>query len=72
MVTEENRSYKGKCLDCSSSLELYEIDFEKRRRVMQCRQCGLYHLYKRDFFGKWKLIKASRVSNMWRKDSKEK
>jgi len=27
----------------------------------------LYHFYKKDFFGHWKLIKAGKVSDLWRK-----
>ena len=61
------KTYRGKCVDCGSPLELYEIDFKKSRRIMQCTRCGLYHLYKKDFVGKWKLVKASRVSDLWRK-----
>jgi len=65
-----DKTYIGKCVDCGSPLELYEIDYEKGRRIMQCPQCGLYHFYKKDFFGKWKLVKAGRVSDLWRKQSK--
>ena len=64
---KNDKTYGGKCVDCGSPLELYEIDFKKSRRIMQCTRCGLYHLYKKDFFGKWKLAKASRVSDLWRK-----
>jgi DNA-directed RNA polymerase subunit RPC12/RpoP len=55
-----------KCIDCGSPLELYEVDFDKGRRIMQCKRCGLYHFYKKDFFGKWKLVKAGRVSDLWK------
>jgi DNA-directed RNA polymerase subunit RPC12/RpoP len=65
-----DKTYIGKCIDCGSSLELYEIDFDKSKRIMQCTRCGLYHFYKKDFLGKWKLVKAGRVSDLWRKPSK--
>lgn len=61
------RTYSGECLDCGSHLELYEIDFERGRRIMQCTRCGLYPFYRKDFFGKWKLVKAGRVSDLWKK-----
>ncbi|MEM3566132.1 MAG: hypothetical protein QXK18_04590 [Candidatus Bathyarchaeia archaeon] len=56
-----------KCVECGTSLELYEMDYEKSRRIMQCPQCGLYHFYRKDFFGNWKLVKVGRVSDLWRK-----
>ena len=67
MSGESGRTYTGKCVDCGSPLVLYEMDFEKNRRVMQCTRCGLFHLYKKDFFGRWKLVKAGRVSDLLRK-----
>lgn len=67
---DKERTYVGDCVDCGSPLELYEVDFEKNRRILQCTQCGLFHLYKKDFLGKWKLVKAGRVSDLWRKKSK--
>jgi DNA-directed RNA polymerase subunit RPC12/RpoP len=65
-MNEREKTYTGKCIDCGSSLELYEIDFKGEQRIMQCTHCGLYHFYKKDFFGRWKLVKASRVSDLWR------
>lgn len=70
MNVKSNKSFKGKCVDCGSSLELFEINFEKRQRIMQCTHCGLYHFYKKDFFGKWKLVRAGRVSDLGRKSPK--
>ncbi len=67
MSGESDRAYSGKCVDCGSPLVLYEMDFEKSRRVMQCTRCGLFHFYKKDFFGRWKLAKVGRVSDLWRK-----
>jgi len=67
MNGKTKKTYTGKCVDCGMSLELYEIDFKKRQRIMQCTRCGLYHFYKKSFFGKWKLVKACRVSDLWRK-----
>ena len=66
-LTEETRKHTGKCVDCDSPLELYELNFEKHRKVLRCQRCGLFHLFKRDFFGKWKLVKAAKVSKMWDK-----
>jgi len=70
MDSDADKTYTGECVDCGSLLELYEIDFEKDRRIMHCTNCGLYHFYKKDFLGKWKLVKASRVSDFWKKGSK--
>jgi len=66
-MREEMRTHTGKCVDCGSTLELYEIDFEKGRRVLICQRCGLFHLYEKDFFGRWKLVKAAKVSDLLRK-----
>ncbi len=66
-LTEEPRKHTGKCVDCGSPLELYELDFKKQRKVLKCQRCGLFHLYKKDFFGKWKLVKAAKVSGLWDK-----
>lgn len=57
-----------KCVGCQASLELYEIEFDKNRRTLQCTTCGLYHFYKKNFLGKWKLLKASRISDFWKKE----
>jgi DNA-directed RNA polymerase subunit RPC12/RpoP len=67
MSSDTDKTYSGECVNCGSPLELYEIDFDKNRRIMQCTKCGLFHFYKKDFLGKWKLIKASRVSDLLKK-----
>jgi DNA-directed RNA polymerase subunit RPC12/RpoP len=67
MSAETGKTYPGACVDCGSPLTLYEMDFEKNRRILQCTQCGLFHFYKKDFLGKWKLVKAGRVSGLWKK-----
>jgi len=67
MNAEADRTYGGECVDCGSPLVLYEADFEKNRQILQCTRCGLYHFYRKDFLGKWKLVKAGRVSDLWRK-----
>jgi DNA-directed RNA polymerase subunit RPC12/RpoP len=67
MSSDTDKTYSGECVNCGSPLELYEIDFDKNVRIMQCTKCGLYHFYKKDFLGKWKLIKASRVSDLLKK-----
>lgn len=48
----------GKCKNCNYPLEIYEIDFKKNRKTLRCQRCGLYHIYKKDFVGKWKLQKV--------------
>lgn len=67
MSAETGRTYKSECVDCGSPLEFYEIDFDKGRQIMQFACRGLYHSYKKAFFGKWKLVKAGCVSDLWMK-----
>ena len=59
-MTEGKRRHTGKCYDCSEPLELFEIDIQKSTKIMVCRSCGLFHYYKKDFIGNYKLIKASK------------
>jgi DNA-directed RNA polymerase subunit RPC12/RpoP len=70
MSRETDKTFGGKCVDCGSPLGLYEVDFEKNRRIMQCSKCGLFHFYRKDLLGKWKLVKAGRVPDLWRRPSK--
>jgi DNA-directed RNA polymerase subunit RPC12/RpoP len=70
MSDEKGKALKGKCARCNSPLELYEIDFEKGRRIMKCTECGLFHLYRRDFLGKWKLVRAGQTPDSLREPSK--
>jgi uncharacterized C2H2 Zn-finger protein len=39
---------------------LYEIDMEKGTRILRCPVCGLFHFYKKDFFGGWKTLKVTK------------
>jgi len=48
----------NKCKNCDYPLEIYEIDFKKNKKMLKCQRCGLYHYYKKDFVGKWKLQKV--------------
>lgn len=48
----------SRCQNCDYPLELYEVDFKKNTKVLRCQRCGLYHYYKKDLVGKWKLQKA--------------
>jgi transcription elongation factor Elf1 len=51
----------NKCTNCNYPLEVYEIDFKKNRKVLKCQRCGLYHFYKKDLVGRWKLQRAKRA-----------
>ncbi|NIR13296.1 MAG: hypothetical protein GWN86_04830 [Desulfobacterales bacterium] len=62
-VFPEQKEFKGKCVDCHGSLELYEVDFKNKTKILLCKRCGLLHLYKKSFFGGWKLVKARKVSD---------
>jgi predicted nucleic-acid-binding Zn-ribbon protein len=50
----------GKCKNCDYSLEVYGIDFKKNRKILKCQRCGLYHYYKKDIVGKWRLQKVAK------------
>ena len=62
---EAQRKHTGRCIDCGAVLQLYKLDLKKGRRMLVCSRCGLYHFYKKDFLGKWKLLQASKVDDMW-------
>ena len=53
----------GKCVDCHGSLDLYEVDFKNKTRVLLCKRCAMLHLYKKSFLGGWKLVKARKMSD---------
>ena len=52
--------YSDNCENCGNGLQLYELDSRKHVRVMRCQKCGMWHVYKRDVLGKWKLLKAQK------------
>ena len=63
-VTDEiERRYVGECCDCSGELELAELDIEKGTKIMKCQKCSLFHYYKKDLFGRWKLLRVSKYIN---------
>ena len=51
----------GSCCDCNGPLELFEIDLQKSTKIMMCRNCGLFHYYRKDFIGNYKLMKATKM-----------
>jgi len=58
----EQKEFRGKCVDCHGALELYEIDFKNKSKILICRRCSLLHLYTKSFLGGWKLVKARKMS----------
>jgi len=60
MIEEQKRKHTGKCVDCGNLTELFELDVRKGTRILKCQKCGLLHLYKKDFFGGWRFLKATR------------
>jgi Tfp pilus assembly ATPase PilU len=61
MVEErEQKRHIGKCFDCGGILELVELDMQGATKIMQCQDCHLFHLYKKDFLGKYKLLKVTK------------
>jgi len=55
------KTQKGRCRNCGSPLELYELDFRRSTKIMKCTRCSMLHVYKKDIIGKWKLLKAQKV-----------
>ena len=60
MTEETARKHTGKCYDCGGPLELFEMNLKKSTKIMLCQNCGLYHFYKKDFVGTFKLTKVSK------------
>jgi DNA-directed RNA polymerase subunit RPC12/RpoP len=60
MVEEKGKKHTGKCFDCGGPLELVELDIKKATKIMQCQNCGLFHFYKKDFFGKYSLLRVTK------------
>ena len=61
MTQDKTKKHVDKCYNCSSPTDLFEMDLQKQKKVMFCRGCGLFHYYKRDFFGNWELRKVSKT-----------
>ena len=61
LTEEKTRRHTGKCYDCSGPLELIEVDMQNSTKIMACQNCGLFHYFKKDFFGNYKLLKASKI-----------
>ncbi len=60
MTEEKSKKHTGKCYDCNGPLELFEMNLDKSTKIMLCQNCGLYHFYKKDFIGQYKLTKVSK------------
>jgi len=58
----EQKKFNGRCVDCHGALELYEVDFKNKSKILLCKQCGLLHLFSKSFLGGWKLVKARKTS----------
>jgi len=61
LLDSRPKAHTGKCRNCGYATELYEIDFKKDMRVLRCPRCGLFHFYKKDIIGRWRLLKAARL-----------
>jgi len=60
-LIESQKTQKGKCKCCGSSLELYELDVRRSQKILKCQRCGALHLYKKNIVGKWRLEKAQKI-----------
>jgi len=61
MEEGQRKKYSGKCINCGGALELVELDIQGAKKIMQCENCGLFHIYKKDFFGRYKLVKVTKL-----------
>jgi hypothetical protein len=61
---EEQRRHTGVCIDCGGKLELYLLDLKRSKRILLCTRCGLYHIYRKDMLGKWKIVKVAKVADL--------
>jgi DNA-directed RNA polymerase subunit RPC12/RpoP len=59
-MNEIKKKHTGRCIDCGGTLELVELDVRKSTRNLRCQRCGLVHNYKKDIWGGWKLLKATK------------
>ena len=57
------------CYDCGNPLELYEIDMKKSTKILLCKNCGLFHFYKKNFVGNYRLTKVSKNSEVGEQSS---
>jgi DNA-directed RNA polymerase subunit RPC12/RpoP len=51
---------KGTCYDCGGEVELIESNLQKGTKIVRCQDCYLFHFYKKEFLGGWKLLKVSK------------
>lgn len=63
MFKDNAKKHTGKCYDCGGTLELFELDMKNSTKTMLCQSCGMFHFYKKDFLGNYKLIKVSKDRN---------
>ena len=61
MEEGQHKKYSGRCIDCGGALELVELDIQGAKKIMQCEDCRLFHIYKKDFFGRYKLVKVTKL-----------
>jgi predicted nucleic-acid-binding Zn-ribbon protein len=64
MTEEKTGKHASKCYDCGGSLELFEIDMKKSTKIMLCGNCGLFHFYKKNFVGNYRLTKVSKNADI--------
>ncbi len=60
MHTNKADRHTGTCFDCKGQLQLFEMDMKKSTKIMLCQNCGLFHFYKKNFVGNYKLVKVSK------------
>jgi len=60
MMASNGKRITGTCIDCGCVLELFEMDMKKGVKILKCQECGMFHLYKKDFFGAYKVVKVSK------------
>lgn len=61
MEERQQRKFSGKCFDCGGPLDLVELDIQGVNKIMRCQDCGMFHIYKKDFLGRYKLVKVTKI-----------
>ena len=50
----------GRCIDCRSELEIWDISYDGKSAQSKCSRCGLFHTYNKPRFRDWRLVRVTR------------
>jgi hypothetical protein len=60
MEEGNQKKHTGRCFDCGGILELVEMEIQGSTKIMKCLNCGLFHVYKKDFLGRHRLSRVTK------------